>query len=195
MLRSDYRPLAKVALPPYAGRQKYMHTFDLSNPVMAPGFEDYMDVVKVLCEIAGATKGLAHMTVDEKVIRPGQSQRRPKPHVDGCFMPKINIWGHEPSPGWLHGCNNIPLSEYKRMPVIVVASEVGCRAWRGIFDGEPKSDGDLSHIELNEGEVLPANVGYLLSPDCVHESMIQSKEVRRSFLRIALPTDFEFFKP
>jgi hypothetical protein len=42
------------------------------------------------------------------------------------------------------------------------------------------------------GEVLPANIGYLLSPDCVHESMIQKEEVKRTFLRIALPTDFRF---
>ena len=188
MLHSDYRKLCQVSLP-FAGRQKYMHTFDLANPIMAQGFEDYLDTVKALCAAAGATRGLAHMTVDEKIVLAGMSQRRPRPHVDGCFMPSKASWGHG---GWNHDCNNIPLSEFKRMPVIVVASAVGCRAWRGQFEGEPKSDGDLSHLHLDEGEVLPANVGYLLSADCVHESMIQKENVQRTFLRIALPTDFKF---
>jgi hypothetical protein len=55
-----------------------------------------------------------------------------------------------------------------------------------------KEDGDLSHLVLGEGEILPANVGYLLSPDCVHESMILGADTKRTFLRIALPVDFEF---
>ena len=184
MLDSDYHPLCPVSLP-YAGRQKYMHSFDLANPVMADGFEDYLGPVTLLCQAAGAFAGEAHMTVDEKIIFPGMSQRRPKPHVDGCFIKSRGDWSH-PQPPWLHYCNNIPVS---RMPIIVAASVAGCRAWRGIFDGFPAMDGDLSHIssQLGEGEVLPANVGYLLSPDCVHESMVFDRPTQRTFLRIALP--------
>jgi len=80
------------------------------------------------------------------------------------------------------------------MAVIVVASAVGCRAWRGVFDGRPAPDGDLSHIadQLGNGEILPANTGYLLSPDCVHESMILENPTQRTLLRIALPVEFQF---
>lgn len=192
MLNSDYRELCAVDLP-YAGRQKYMHTFDLAAPVMAAGFEDYLYPVTALCAAAGATHGLAHMTVDEKTIQVGMSQRRPKPHVDGCFMPAKARWGHpEPGGGWLHGCNNIALDDYRRMPVIVASSVPGCRAWRGSFIGDPKSDGDVSHLLLPAGEILKPEVGYLFSPDCVHESMIQEHTIERAFLRIALPVDFEF---
>ncbi len=67
MLYSDYCELCSVTLP-YLGRQKYMHTFDLSAPRMADGFGDYLEPVMVLCAAAGAHRGLAHMTVDEKVI-------------------------------------------------------------------------------------------------------------------------------
>jgi hypothetical protein len=189
MLNSNYRELCPVTLP-YAERQKYMHTFDLAAPVMAVGFEDYMEPVVALCSAAGATNGIAHMTVDEKLVVAGMSQRRPKPHVDGCFMPAAGGW--DQTPGWAHGCNNIPLNDFKRMAVIVASSVVGCRAWRGLFDGQPASDGDLSHLVLGDGEVLPANIGYLLSADCVHESMIQPVTVRRTFLRIALPVELSF---
>lgn len=197
-LYSDYKLLCPVALP-YAGRQKYMHSFDLANPVMAEGYEDYLIPVMDLCFFAGARRGIAHMTVDEKIVEAGMSQRRPGPHVDGCFVPAQNWWFHgpdEPKPGWLHYCNDIQAGPVRRMPVIVAASVEGCRAWRGTFKGAPAPDGDLSHIrgQLNDGHVFPANVGYLLSPDCVHESMIFSQPTRRTFLRIALPVEFEFYE-
>lgn len=198
MLNSEYRQLCNVSLP-YKGRQHYMHTFDLSNPVMPLGFEDYAEPVIALCKSAGATSGIAHMTVDEKIVAPGMSQRRPKPHVDGVFMPDrphrngqtMGDWGGGGG-GWNHSCNNIGIGDVRRMPVIVAASAIGCRVWRGMFDAIPGDDGDLSHLVLGDGEVVPANTGYLLSADCVHESMIQHKPTRRTFLRIALPVDFVF---
>lgn len=188
MLTSDYTKLCHVDLP-YAGRQLYMHAFDLAAPVMAEGYEDYQAVVADLCRAAGATEGTAYLTVDEKIVAAGMSQRRPKPHVDGCFGFKPRMSWEHPAPSWLHNCNNVGGPVHRNMAVIVAASVSGCRAWRGVFDGQPKSDGDLSHIadQLDDGEVLPANVGYLLSPDCVHESMIFDRSTQRTFLRIALP--------
>lgn len=193
MLNSDYKRLCSVDLP-YSGRQKYIHSFDLAHPVMALGFEDYLITVQALCASAGAALGIAHMTVDEKIVTAGMAQRRPKPHVDGCFMPARGIWGHGGGGGWAHGCNNIPTGEFNRMPVIVASSIPGCMVWRGQFDATPTNVGDLSSGTFGEGEVLPANVGYLLSPDCVHESMIQPVTVQRTFLRIALPVEFEFVR-
>jgi hypothetical protein len=188
MLNSHYQKLCPVVLP-FQARQMYMHTFDLSAPQMADGYEDYLEAVMSLCESAGATSGVAHMTVDEKLVGGGMSQRRPRPHVDGCFIPDLMRWGHG---SWNHHCNDIGVGPIRRMPVIVAASVAGCRAWEGQFDGTPGNDGDLSHIsdQLGEGEILPANVGFLLSADCVHESMVFDRPVQRSFLRIALPVDF-----
>lgn len=191
MLISDYKELCEVQLP-YQGRQKYMHEFDLANPVMEPGYEDYLETVVKLCKAAGATLGTAYMTVDEKVIQKGNTQRRPKPHVDGCFIPKKNSWGHDGGNGWLHNCNDIGIGPIGRMAIIVASSIQGCMAWKGEFDAEPKSDGDLSHLELPEGDLLLSNVGYLLSPDCVHESLPMAKTIQRSFLRIALPLSYSF---
>lgn len=193
MLHSSYRQLCPVTLP-FAGRQKYMHSFDLRRPVMAEGYEDYLAPILQLCAAAGATVGVAHMTVDEKIIAAGMSQRRPRPHVDGCFMPKAQAWGHEPGPSWLHNCNSIVGDAYRRMPIIVASSVAGCRAWRGKIDAQPDNSGDLSHIQhlLGDGEILPPNVGYLLSPDCIHESMIFDVLTQRTFLRIALPVDYAY---
>ena len=84
-----------------------MHTFNpVRNPVMAEGYEDYLEPVKALCQAAEALTNNpiheAHMTVDEKVVQPGMSQRRPGAHVDGCFMPALQSMGSPPTQT-LHG--------------------------------------------------------------------------------------------
>lgn len=183
MLASNYRDLGSVVMPSWNGRQKYMHTFDTERLAMAAGFEDYGPAVAALCAAAGH-RGVGHMTVDEKIIQPGMSQRRPGAHVDGKFLPAENRWGH-PGPAWLHFCNHVPVD---RMAVIIAASVPGCIAYRGNFSGAPKNDGDLEHIrrQLGTGELLPSDRGFLLSPDCVHESLRFTQPTKRTFLRIAL---------
>lgn len=91
MLKSDYCALIPITLP-FLGRQKYMHGFDLASPHMPKDFADYLGPVTNLCRAAGAFSGTAYMTVDEKLVSAGTSQRRPKPHVDGCFVPEIGDW-------------------------------------------------------------------------------------------------------
>lgn len=180
ILDSDYRELRHIIFPPYRGRQKYMHSFDTRDPCMPEGFEDYLVPVMELFEATKVGHREVHVTMDEKIVMPGMSQRRPGPHIDGCFVKADMKWG---GGGWNHGCNNIPI--LRRMAIIVAASVAGCRAWRGVFKGDPQNDGDCSHIVSGDGEVLPANIGYLLTPDCIHESMIFQQPTQRHFLRVA----------
>ena len=186
-LKSEYRRLGPITLPDWSGRQMYMHTFDPRKPVMAEGFENYETVVATLCRRAGVIAGEVHMTVDEKVVQPGMSQRRPGAHLDGCYMKEMNAWVLPGPPSWAHYCNNLPV---ERMSIIVASSVAGCSVYPGEFQGEPKNDGDLEHIrgQLGEGTLVPANQGFLLSPDCVHESMIFHQPTQRTFLRIAIPS-------
>ena len=190
-LISAHQPLyPNIILPDYKGRQMYMHTFDPYNvgPTMAEGYEDYSGVVALLCELAGVDAEEAHLTVDEKIVQPGFSQRRPGAHVDGCYLKEPEMWGHPspvPPPGmWAHYCNNLPM---ERMAVIVASSVPGCMVYPGIFKGDPENDGDCEHLRPQFGEslLLPANQGFLLSPDCVHESMIFDEPTQRTFMRIA----------
>lgn len=187
MLISDYRRLGPVDLP-HKGRSLRMHPFDLGAVKLPRDYEDYLRPVSYVCRVAGATEGTAYLTVDEKTVEAGAAHRKPGPHVDGCWMPSSSVWDHMVRPSWNHKCNLIP----GRMPIIVAASVAGCIAWRGKFKGEPKADGDLSHIadQLTDGEILPANVAYILSPDCVHESMKFTEKTTRTFMRIALPVGF-----
>lgn len=155
---------------------------DLQNPAVEPEYADYLPLVLDLCASAGVTRGTVFVTVDEKVVRAGSSQRRPGPHVDGCFS--AGSWNHNPT--WNHYCNHLPVP---RMAVIVAASVAGCRVWPGEFHAVPRDNGDLSHAraQFGAGTLLPAGQGFLLSPDCVHESVVFPQDTQRTFLRIALP--------
>lgn len=183
MLNSNFTTLVAVALPTAElERQYYMHGFDVQKPSAPAGFEDYLPVIQSLIDASGVTEGIGYLTVDEKLLKAGETQRKPGPHVDGCYVPLVRAWGHGGG-GWNHNCNIIP----GRMPVIVASNFAACKAWPGQFDAEPKSDGDLSHLDLGEGVLLEPNMGYLLSPDCIHESLPMPHDVARTFIRIALP--------
>ncbi len=197
MLISLYKHVGSIDFPEYKGLQIYMHEFDPNNPTMPEGCEDYISVISDMCTMAKIDKPV-FVTIDEKIVKAGESQRRPDPHVDGCFMPQMGNWGHggwshdggggswSHGGGWKHGCNALPFS---RMPVIVASTVSGCKAWKGEFDAEPKNNGDLSHIAeiLGEGELLLPNEAYMLSPDCIHESLVFEKDTKRQFVRLALP--------
>lgn len=182
-LFSAYADLGPVVLPEWRGRQHYMHTFDPRDPVMAEGFEDYLPVVKQMFGAVYDVPAEAHMTVDEKIVEPGMSQRRPGAHLDGHYQPEIAGWRHDEG-RWNHYCNELPVP---RMTIMTAASVAGCKVYPGKFEGEPKNDGDMEHIrdQLGEGVLLDPNRAYILSPDCIHESMRFDEPTKRTFLRIA----------
>ncbi len=183
ILRSSYEDLGEVVMPAWKGRQCRMHAFDPSAPVMEAGFEDYVDVVAALVDAADVRGTEAYMTVDENIVAPQMSQRRPGAHVEGRLSPKDLWWWHQ-EPGRGSSAKRRPVD---RMAVIVTASVPGCIVYPGEFEGEPKSDGDLEHIrdQFSEGHLLAANRAFLLSPDCVHESMVFAERTKRTFVRIA----------
>lgn len=186
-LNSYFLPLCAVRLP-YVGRRRYMHGFDAGDPVMAVGFADYLEPVRTLLAAARVTFGKCWMTVDESLVRAGTSHRKPGPHVDGRFTLKNETPGWSQQGSWNHSCNLVPTT---RTPVIIAASVAGCRVWTGRFQGQPSETGDLSHIAdqlaTAQTSLLPASFGFLLSGDCVHESIVYEEDTYRSFLRIALP--------
>ncbi len=187
ILDSYFRDLGPIPVLPYRGRQQYMHTFSPQNPVMAAGFEDYQEVVALLCRRAGIEAPEAHMTVDEKVVLPGRSQRRPGAHVDGCYVaeaPSRYRWHQQLTGDWLHYHYQVPRP---RMAIIVASSAPGCIVYPGLFQVNPEPDGNCEHIraELGPGLLLEAGRGYLLSPDCIHESRVFDEATPRTFLRIA----------
>ena len=95
-------------------------------------------------------------------------------------------WGHPgPTPGnWAHYCNDLPV---ERMSIVVASSVPGCKVYEGVFIGDSRNDGNVEHLreQFGEGVLVPANKAFLLTPDCVHESMLFEEPTQRTFLRVA----------
>src|ERR1700744_3020663 len=93
LLDSNYKKLIPVDLP-FSGKSVYMHPIEMDNPQMPSGFEGYLKPVQSLLESLGLCKfsETAFVTVDEKYVEAGLTQRRPKPHIDGKWIP--SLYGH-----------------------------------------------------------------------------------------------------
>lgn len=91
MLRSNFQHIGPVDFPEWQGRQLHMHPLYTFNPVMPTGYEDYLIMVRNLLLRAAHSGGRVYLTVDEKIIMPGQSQRRPGAHVDGTWIPDLSL--------------------------------------------------------------------------------------------------------
>lgn len=180
-LISKSKYITEIQFPEYKGRQKYMITTSGSKVNLGDEFEVYDEQVQNLCNELNY-KGTIHVTIDEKELKAGETQRKPLPHVDGRFM--NGGWGHTGGGGWNHYCNELPI---KRMAIAVASSVARCKVFHGIFKGVPSEQGDCSHLsdQLGKGEIVPKNQWHLLSPDCVHESMPMEKDCERSFIRVA----------
>lgn len=178
--RSKY--VGGIEFPQYAGRQHYMATTSGENVSLPEHISCYDRAVQRLCD-ALSYKGIIHVTIDEKELQVGQTQRKPELHVDGRFNGQA--WGHT---GWNHYCNEVPIP---RMSVAVASTVARCKVYHGDFVGTPGPQGDLSHIrdQVGEGILVPANEWHVLSPDCVHESLPMEQKCRRSFIRVAFESD------
>lgn len=73
---------------------------------------------------------------------------------------------------------------------LVLASNVqACRAWEGIYTGEPVDGGDCTHIDLtglNELTLLP-NTAYRGNVTMLHESLPVPEDCYRTLVRINVP--------
>jgi hypothetical protein len=179
VLHSTSRYITDLKFPEFMARQHYMATTQGGYVDLPEHINVYNGAVQSLCDEIGY-KGLIHVTVDEKQLKAGETQRKPELHVDGRFTGMS--WGH--TGRWNHVCNEIPLP---RMNVAVASSLARCKVYKGEFIGTPSEQGDLSHIrdQVGEGLLVPANEWHLLSPDCVHESLPLDCDAKRSFIRVA----------
>ncbi len=190
-------PVGKVSFPEFRGAQAYMHPIDLAAPTLPSDCADFAPVVALMIRDSGITpSGAAFVTIDQRHIRAGQSHRRPGPHVDGNF---IFDWGGGGG-GWLTGVAGRVLSpENHRLQycnpmggMLIASDAVGCRVWRGEFSGQPKQGGDCSHLgeQLDSAQswLMEAGAVYLGNSTCVHESLPFAHDVRRTLVRITLPS-------
>jgi hypothetical protein len=159
-----------------------------------------------------------YITIDSKFFTVDDFLRREGVHIDGNFCADVNFshstwggtrttWGGttaEPNPDEPENYNvitpwvspygiDVPFGTYvsgELGGIFCVASEVGCRAWDGVFQGEVGDEGEfssMSHQLTNDREILfDKNHVYFMSSNTPHESLEISRGTRRTFMRLTL---------
>ena len=141
--------------------------------------------------------GKAYITIDEKIVRKGESHRRGGPHTDGNYL---FGWGGGGG-GWLTGEDGrfLPREQHEEQycsekgGMLIVSSYEACKGWNGEFEGQPNQGGDCTHLDLSNMNSfnLKSHTLYWGNSTFIHESLPLEEDVERQLVRITLPADAE----
>lgn len=185
-MESRIEDLGALEFPTFQGVRVMMLPFRLEDPAgTIPSFaESWRRAAAALVEMGPVREGVAYLTVDEAVVPAGQTHRRPGLHVDG-------IGPDGKAGGWSKG-------GYGYNGMLTAASAVGCRGWRGMFQGTPKPNGDCAHMAgecpADAAVVFQPGRVYLCSPLAVHEALPMKKTTARQFVRLSMPSDAPWYE-
>jgi hypothetical protein len=184
MFTSSLQPIDVVTLPEYAGIRVMMmpfHTHDVRGS-LPPDLARWAPVVERMATLS--PDGIGYLTIDEAIVRAGETHRRPGLHVDGV--------GPDGSAGGWGG------GGYAHSGMTMVSSHVGCRAYGQAFHGKPAGDGDCAHLasELDAKRAVDLRPGiiYLCSPMTVHEALPMTADTRRQFCRVSFPSSAPWYE-
>lgn len=183
---SEYRRLGTVPLPEFTGIRVMMMPIVIGDASSIPEeLSGYLPTLEAMWGRCSQHNGkVGYVTIDEKMVRAGETHRRRGLHVDGVYHGKAGGWGGGPGGPWAKG------------GMIIASSPAGCKAWEGTFRGEPGPEGECDHFadQCDEGIVLEEGVAYWMSATCVHESLPQEEDVERQLIRLSFPSDAPWFE-
>lgn len=203
MILSFMMPLDRVVLPPFSGLRI------LHMPIIFGRRDTYPEFIQPYTNIIlAAAKSFAHhsgqvvyLTIDEKVVKAGESHRRKGLHVDGWHKTEEassgGSWGGGGGGGGFGGSRSHGHPGLGGTGLVTVSSHFGCRAWEGVFS-DPVAEGCCEHLRKdcpdNKAIKLEANRLYWMSPHCIHESVVMQEDCRRQFVRISLPSSADWYE-
>lgn len=175
--------VSDITLPRFTGVRVMMMPFLLHHPLTTlPNYlGQWVDVIDAA--LGGYLYGVGYLTVDEALVKAGETHRRPGPHVDGIGPDG----GHG---GWGSG------GGYGASGMYMASSHVGCRVWLGEIPGEPGPDGDCSHLELDPdaAQILQPRSLWWCDSLCVHEAIPMAEDTKRQFMRISMPSTCPWYE-
>lgn len=96
---------------------------------------------------------------------------------------------HSGSPPSTH-CS---ISEFnKNGGMLLVSNHIGCKAYKGTYEGEFGEGGDCSKIDLSslKSEIMKPNDVYFLNALAIHEPLVIKEKTNRSLIRINFHPDY-----
>jgi hypothetical protein len=187
----------ELPLPEWRGLRIMMMPVVFNDPhtlPLPPIWHAYIGSLMNLRRAQPHAGQVGYLTIDERVVQAGQSHRRSGLHVDGVYggpgaVPgDVGGWGGGPGP-WGAG----------RWGMLTVASHRGLRIWPSQeFLGRPGPEGECEHLrdQCDPHLVVEprSNSVMWLHGLCVHESLPQPYETRRTMVRLSFPSEAPWFE-
>lgn len=180
-----------VTFPSFTKERVYMAKFFKKTglPSYLKRWQKTVDAMLNLVE----TDNPIFIMIDQGVVKPQQSHRRPGVHIDGYWCEELHshhgTGGHIMSTkaGWQGGSGWVTSGELTAPEAIILASDYSSAiGYTGEWDGTIGEGGDLSHLDLSQMNRirLQANKVYIGNVGFVHESVPVTEEVNRTLVRL-----------
>lgn len=177
----------------------YMYKTNLNNIILPKSYENYIEAINQMLFNIENKNDCCYITIDHKCIKSGNSHRRGGAHFDGNWIEssnkhnihKLNCLNN--SGKWTTD-NNTWKYDLKNDTggMLLSSNYAACQVWNGYFNGNVKSGGDCSEIDLSnmKTEVIPENTVYFLNQLGIHESLPINQSVNRALIRINFHADY-----
>ena len=193
MYKSKVKELNKVDFPEFIGERVYMQKF-FKDEGLPSHLERWQKTVDQMLLNIDTKDNPIFIMIDQGIIQPNTSHRRPGPHIDGYWVEELKAHGGSgghrmhlnnkwqvPNP-WNHVNLTVPES-------IVLASDImGCKGYLGDWDGVLGEGGDCSTIDLSGlAEMhLKADTAYQGNIGFIHESIPLPEQTQRTLVRLSI---------
>jgi len=182
-MKSELKERGQVTFPEHTGERIYMVPFTKAQGLPKEYARWQPTVDAMLADIH--TDGPIYLMVDQGEVSPNKSHRRPRPHIDGNWIPEKNCHstgsgsgGHKTKRGSLYD------------EAVILASDVSAScAYVGEFNGEFGEGGDCSHLDLSglNRVQLQAGRAYSGNVTMIHESLPVNFTAKRTLVRLNVP--------
>jgi hypothetical protein len=213
--KSKLQELNPVPFPEFTGERVYMKPFDPSRP-LPEDLSRWQPTIDAMMVEAPKDR-ICYLLLDQKVVRRGESQRRPGVHIDGYWSAEISAHSgggrhnSTPRPNPDRGPRKTPGTHRPIIPgthfkglsgsswsdanfaepeALLLASDIfGSCGYVGEFEGQVGERGDCSHIDISHlmQQDLVGGIGYVGNITFLHESVPLPVEIPRTLVRINVP--------
>lgn len=194
MYTSHVQKLNTVTFPEFTGERVYMEKF-FKQDGLPDHLSRWQPTVDQMLDSVDTDQPIFIM-IDQGIVKPNTSHRRPGPHIDGYWIEELQAHGGSsgghrmPSmSGWQTGGSNWKTMDFVDPESVILASDVvGCKAYVGQWEGEIGEGGDVSHLNFENLLNFPmeSNVAYKGNVTFIHESVPLPIETQRTLIRLNL---------
>lgn len=188
--QSKFMYLGMVGMPAYSGIRVMMMPIILDDMMTIPDkLKPYWNLIHSMFGLMNKEHRdkVGYITIDERVVKAGETHRRAGLHVDGVYRGEAGSWGGGDG-GW--GAPGTGM--------LTVSNIIGCKAYNQEFDGTIGRDGECDSLaqQCDESKATLFQSGALYWVDglCVHESIPMTQTSKRQFVRLSMPSKAPWFE-